>query len=161
MISRRVMYSIYNDFPHFPLQACAPRYVFHTMTPSRAFRIDPVGTCFTSHNFEEFYEVSPCRTSEYRSAGQGLTLTHTNGPNSAGDSVWFCNSSGRESLEKRNSNCQSPAFFRLLLLQFLVVSFIIIFFFCFFGNTRAYRITATLGKVKKRQEWTTITLATI
>ncbi|XP_017064467.1 integrin alpha-PS2 isoform X2 [Drosophila eugracilis] len=51
--------------------ACAPRYVFHTMTPSRAFRIDPVGTCFTSHNFEQFYEVSPCRTNNWGYHRQG------------------------------------------------------------------------------------------
>nr|XP_036675857.1 integrin alpha-PS2 isoform X2 [Drosophila suzukii] len=51
--------------------ACAPRYVFHTMTPSKAFRIDPVGTCFTSHNFEQFYEVSPCRTNNWGYHRQG------------------------------------------------------------------------------------------
>ncbi|EDV46418.1 integrin alpha-PS2 isoform X1 [Drosophila erecta] len=51
--------------------ACAPRYVFHTMTPSRAFRIDPVGTCFTSRDFEHFYEVSPCRTNNWGYHRQG------------------------------------------------------------------------------------------
>ncbi|XP_017056150.1 integrin alpha-PS2 isoform X2 [Drosophila ficusphila] len=51
--------------------ACAPRYVFHTMTPTRAFRIDPVGTCFSSHDFEEFREVSPCRTSNWGYHRQG------------------------------------------------------------------------------------------
>ncbi|KAH8409140.1 hypothetical protein KR009_008769 [Drosophila setifemur] len=51
--------------------ACAPRYVFHTMTPSKAFRIDPVGTCFTSHDFESFHEVSPCRTNSWGYHRQG------------------------------------------------------------------------------------------
>ncbi|XP_043072004.1 integrin alpha-PS2 [Drosophila grimshawi] len=44
--------------------ACAPRYVYHSMTPSLSLRYDPVGTCFTSHNFKQFYEISPCRTSQ-------------------------------------------------------------------------------------------------
>ncbi|BFG01653.1 integrin alpha-PS2 [Drosophila madeirensis] len=51
--------------------ACAPRYVFHTMTPSRAMRYDPVGTCFTSHNFEQFHELSPCRTNNWGYHRQG------------------------------------------------------------------------------------------
>ncbi|KAH8278154.1 hypothetical protein KR018_005338 [Drosophila ironensis] len=51
--------------------ACAPRYVFHTMTPTKAFRIDPVGTCFTSHDFETFHEVSPCRTNNWGYHRQG------------------------------------------------------------------------------------------
>ncbi|KAH8387825.1 hypothetical protein KR093_009717, partial [Drosophila rubida] len=51
--------------------ACAPRYVFHTMTPSRALRYDPVGTCFTSHNFKQFHEISPCRTNNWGYHRQG------------------------------------------------------------------------------------------
>ncbi|XP_051864568.1 integrin alpha-PS2 isoform X1 [Drosophila albomicans] len=51
--------------------ACAPRYVFHTMTPSRALRYDPVGTCFTSHNFKQFNEISPCRTNLWGYHRQG------------------------------------------------------------------------------------------
>ncbi|XP_017872108.1 PREDICTED: integrin alpha-PS2 isoform X1 [Drosophila arizonae] len=51
--------------------ACAPRYVFHTMTPSRALRYDPVGTCFTSHNFAQFHEISPCRTNNWGYHRQG------------------------------------------------------------------------------------------
>ncbi|XP_070139070.1 integrin alpha-PS2 isoform X2 [Drosophila bipectinata] len=51
--------------------ACAPRYVYHTMTPSKAFRIDPVGTCFTTHDFENFNEVSPCRTNNWGYHRQG------------------------------------------------------------------------------------------
>ncbi|XP_068141248.1 integrin alpha-PS2 isoform X1 [Drosophila tropicalis] len=51
--------------------ACAPRYVFHTMTPSRALRYDPVGTCFASHNFKQFHEISPCRTNNWGYHRQG------------------------------------------------------------------------------------------
>ncbi|KAH8364973.1 hypothetical protein KR200_007805, partial [Drosophila serrata] len=51
--------------------ACAPRYVFHTMTPATTFRIDPVGTCFTSRDFERFHEVSPCRTNYWGYHRQG------------------------------------------------------------------------------------------
>uniref|UniRef100_A0A1A9UZJ6 Uncharacterized protein n=1 Tax=Glossina austeni TaxID=7395 RepID=A0A1A9UZJ6_GLOAU len=43
-------------------RACAPRFVFHTMTPTKNLRHDPIGTCFTSRNFTHFNEVSPCRT---------------------------------------------------------------------------------------------------
>ncbi|ALC48915.1 if [Drosophila busckii] len=51
--------------------ACAPRYVFHSMTPTRALRYDPVGTCFTSHDFTKFHEVSPCRTNNWGYHRQG------------------------------------------------------------------------------------------
>ncbi|XP_030382273.1 integrin alpha-PS2 isoform X2 [Scaptodrosophila lebanonensis] len=51
--------------------ACAPRYVFHSMSPSSALRFDPVGTCFTSHNFQQFHEVSPCRTNNWGYHRQG------------------------------------------------------------------------------------------
>ncbi|KAH8397781.1 hypothetical protein KR222_001397 [Zaprionus bogoriensis] len=51
--------------------ACAPRYVFHTMTPNRAMRYDPVGTCFTSRNFQQFHEIAPCRTNNWGYHRQG------------------------------------------------------------------------------------------
>ncbi|XP_067641020.1 integrin alpha-PS2 isoform X2 [Eurosta solidaginis] len=51
--------------------ACAPRYVFHTMTPNSTLRYDPVGTCFTSRNFTHFNEVSPCRTNNWGYHRQG------------------------------------------------------------------------------------------
>ncbi|XP_036319120.1 integrin alpha-PS2 isoform X1 [Rhagoletis pomonella] len=51
--------------------ACAPRYVFHTMTPNKSLRYDPVGTCFTSRNFTHFNEVSPCRTNNWGYHRQG------------------------------------------------------------------------------------------
>lgn len=47
-------------------QACAPRYVFHTMSPHKIDRVEPVGTCYVMKNgFETFTEYSPCRTSKY------------------------------------------------------------------------------------------------
>ncbi|XP_037938731.1 integrin alpha-PS2 isoform X2 [Teleopsis dalmanni] len=51
--------------------ACAPRYVFHTMTPIKSMRYDPVGTCFTSRNFSQFNEISPCRTNNWGYHRQG------------------------------------------------------------------------------------------
>ncbi|XP_023158758.1 integrin alpha-PS2 isoform X2 [Ceratitis capitata] len=51
--------------------ACAPRYVFHTMTPNKSLRYDPVGTCFTSRNLTHFNEVSPCRTNNWGYHRQG------------------------------------------------------------------------------------------
>ncbi|XP_055909602.1 integrin alpha-PS2 isoform X2 [Eupeodes corollae] len=51
--------------------ACAPRYVFHTMNPTRRPSIEPVGTCFTSRNFSTFTEYSPCRTNFFGYHRQG------------------------------------------------------------------------------------------
>lgn len=49
-------------------QACAPRYVFHTMQPKKVARVEPVGTCYMAKkNFQEFTEYSPCRTSKWNS----------------------------------------------------------------------------------------------
>lgn len=48
------------------LQACAPRYVFHTMQPRKVVRVEPVGTCYMAKkNFQEYTEYSPCRTSKW------------------------------------------------------------------------------------------------
>ncbi|KAL9878702.1 integrin subunit alpha inflated isoform 2-T8 [Glossina fuscipes fuscipes] len=52
--------------------ACAPRFVFHTMTPTKNLRHDPIGTCFTSRNFTHFNEVSPCRTNNFGYHRQGF-----------------------------------------------------------------------------------------
>lgn len=50
------------------LQACAPRYVFHTMQPRKVVRVEPVGTCYMAKkDFKEFTEYSPCRTSKWNS----------------------------------------------------------------------------------------------
>ncbi|XP_055384808.1 integrin alpha-PS2 isoform X2 [Condylostylus longicornis] len=55
-----------------PVVACAPRYVFHTMQPSKVERIEPVGTCFTAtKNFTVFTEYSPCRTNFWGYHRQG------------------------------------------------------------------------------------------
>ncbi|XP_075154446.1 integrin subunit alpha inflated isoform X2 [Haematobia irritans] len=51
--------------------ACAPRYVFHTITPKKNLRWDPIGTCFTTRNFTHFKEVSPCRTNNWGYHRQG------------------------------------------------------------------------------------------
>uniref|UniRef100_A0A1I8M8Q7 Uncharacterized protein n=1 Tax=Musca domestica TaxID=7370 RepID=A0A1I8M8Q7_MUSDO len=51
--------------------ACAPRYVFHTITPKKNLRWDPIGTCFTTRNFTYFNEVSPCRTNNWGYHRQG------------------------------------------------------------------------------------------
>ncbi|XP_065366489.1 integrin alpha-PS2 isoform X2 [Calliphora vicina] len=51
--------------------ACAPRYVFHTITPKKNLRWDPIGTCFTTRNFTHFNEVSPCRTNNWGYHRQG------------------------------------------------------------------------------------------
>uniref|UniRef100_A0A1I8NLC9 Uncharacterized protein n=1 Tax=Stomoxys calcitrans TaxID=35570 RepID=A0A1I8NLC9_STOCA len=56
-----------NDF----VVACAPRYVFHTITPTKNLRWDPIGTCFTTRNFTHFKEVSPCRTNNWGYHRQG------------------------------------------------------------------------------------------
>lgn len=53
-------------FDSFILQACAPRYVFHTENPRKAERVEPIGTCFMAKNeMTEFIEYSPCRTSKF------------------------------------------------------------------------------------------------
>jgi hypothetical protein len=49
----------------FSLQACAPRYVFHTLNPRKVERVEPVGTCYIAkNNFQSYSEYSPCRTSK-------------------------------------------------------------------------------------------------
>uniref|UniRef100_A0A6B2EJX2 Putative vitronectin receptor alpha subunit n=1 Tax=Phlebotomus kandelakii TaxID=1109342 RepID=A0A6B2EJX2_9DIPT len=49
--------------PDGPVVACAPRYVFHTMSPRKVERVEPVGTCYLAKsNLAEFKEYSPCRT---------------------------------------------------------------------------------------------------
>ncbi|XP_055684232.1 integrin alpha-PS2 isoform X1 [Lutzomyia longipalpis] len=49
--------------PDGPVVACAPRYVFHTMSPRKVERVEPVGTCYLAKsNLLEFTEYSPCRT---------------------------------------------------------------------------------------------------
>ncbi|XP_055713630.1 integrin alpha-PS2 isoform X2 [Phlebotomus papatasi] len=49
--------------PDGPVVACAPRYVFHTMSPRKVERVEPVGTCYLAKsNLNEFTEYSPCRT---------------------------------------------------------------------------------------------------
>lgn len=63
-------------FHNVSLQACAPRYVFHTMTPKKNLRWDPIGTCFTTRNFTKFKEVSPCRTSKYLALHTVLQWIH-------------------------------------------------------------------------------------
>ncbi|XP_037957882.1 integrin alpha-PS2-like [Teleopsis dalmanni] len=41
------------------------------MTPIKSMRYDPVGTCFTSRNFSQFNEISPCRTNNWGYHRQG------------------------------------------------------------------------------------------
>ncbi|XP_050437291.1 integrin alpha-PS2 isoform X2 [Adelges cooleyi] len=48
--------------------ACAPRYVYFTSTGSRR---DPVGTCYTTRDFNDFSEYSPCRTRNWGHHKQG------------------------------------------------------------------------------------------
>ncbi|GAB0088981.1 Integrin alpha, N-terminal [Sergentomyia squamirostris] len=51
--------------PDGPVVACAPRYVFHTMSPRKVERVEPVGTCYLAKsNLLDFTEYSPCRTSK-------------------------------------------------------------------------------------------------
>uniref|UniRef100_A0A2S2R306 Integrin alpha-PS2 n=1 Tax=Sipha flava TaxID=143950 RepID=A0A2S2R306_9HEMI len=48
--------------------ACAPRYVYFTINGNRK---DPVGTCYTTRDFNDFSEYSPCRTRNWGHHKQG------------------------------------------------------------------------------------------
>lgn len=55
-----------------PLMACAPRYLFHTFSPKKTEKNDPVGTCYLAKdNFRTYTEVSPCRTNQWGYHRQG------------------------------------------------------------------------------------------
>ncbi|XP_050537137.1 integrin alpha-PS2 isoform X2 [Daktulosphaira vitifoliae] len=48
--------------------ACAPRYVYYSSSGARK---DPVGTCYTTKDFNKFNEYSPCRTRNWGQHKQG------------------------------------------------------------------------------------------